>query len=190
MWCMVSFCLIANEESLWHDIMLQKSLRVSVETVVLGPAELFDLHREALTTKGVPRCSFSLTTCGVHGFSFLWDRSFDVRLPCWSSGEDSTLSVQRAWVQSRVRELQCHMSTKKKKFWCILEMTLVLQSEALGLNPSSITYLLVWTNPFNSWNPLVPPFVLWEYLEKICFIKFYEAKLIFKICYVRTESLF
>ena len=56
----VFFCLIANEESLWHDIMLQKSLRVSVGTVVLGPAELFDLHREALTTKGVPRCSFSL----------------------------------------------------------------------------------------------------------------------------------
>lgn len=56
----VFFCLIANEESLWHDIMLQKSLRVSAETVVLGPAELFDLHREALTTKGIPRCSFSL----------------------------------------------------------------------------------------------------------------------------------
>ena len=58
--CMVSFCLIANEESLWHDIMLQKALRVSVETVVLGPAELFDLHCKALTTRGVHRCSSSL----------------------------------------------------------------------------------------------------------------------------------
>lgn len=36
-----------------------------------------------------------------------------------------------------------HANQKKKKFWCILKMTLVLQSEALGLNPSSITYLLV-----------------------------------------------
>ena len=65
MWCMVSFCLIANEERLWHDIMLQKSPGVSAETVVLGLAELFDLHHDALTTNSEPRCSFSLYTMRV-----------------------------------------------------------------------------------------------------------------------------
>ena len=32
-----------------------------------------------------------------------------MRLPWWSSGEDSVLSVQGMWVQSLVRELRSHM---------------------------------------------------------------------------------
>lgn len=57
---MVSFCMIANEESLWPDVMLQKSPRVDVETIALGSDWLCDLHCKALTAKGVPHYSSSL----------------------------------------------------------------------------------------------------------------------------------
>lgn len=82
MWCMVSFCMTANEESLWHDIMLPKPLRVSVETIALGSGWTVWPTWWSTDCQGCALLQFlsAKHACGVHGFSFLWNRSFGV---CW-----------------------------------------------------------------------------------------------------------
>lgn len=69
----VFFCIIANEESLWHDIMLQKSPRVSVETIALGSGWTVwptlwstDCQGRALLQFLSAQCA-----CGMHGCTFL-----------------------------------------------------------------------------------------------------------------------
>lgn len=122
-WCMVSFCMIANEEGLWHDIMLQKSPRVSVGTIALGSNWTVWPTLWSADCQGcVPHYHSSLYTCmWCAWFSFLWD-GFDVY-----------------W----------------KWRWTFVQ--------SFGFKSQFITYLLVWTNPSNSWNALVCPFALWEW---------------------------
>lgn len=72
-WCMGSFCMIANEESLWHDIMLPKPPRVSVETIALGSGWTVWPTLWSSDCQGCASPQFlpEQHTRAVHGFEFL-----------------------------------------------------------------------------------------------------------------------
>lgn len=91
-WCMVSFCMIVNEESLWHDIMLPKPPRVSVETSALGSGWT-DLHCEALTAKGVPHRSLCLNNARVVCMGLGFSRRQNKETVLVDTGNDTGLSV-------------------------------------------------------------------------------------------------
>lgn len=140
-WCLVSFCMIANEEGLWHDIMLQKSPRVSVETIALGS--------------------------GWTVWPTLW------RTDCQGC-------VLLQFLSARLPVLCMGLAFSDAEVLVHIRNDSGLRVRSFGFKSQFYHLFTCWKNPFDYWNPLVLPFVLWEWFFLNYIIKLFMW-LIFKI---------